>query len=72
MSPTLLELVVAVLLLYVAWQIATWIGPSLLASLVSFWRGPRPPADPDPLSSAKNVTPPGKAPPPRKNDPVRK
>ncbi len=66
MSPTLLELFVAVLLLYVAWQVATWIGPSLFASFVSFWRIPRPRVDPDPLSRAKNVTPPGTVPPPRK------
>ncbi|MBE7158173.1 MAG: hypothetical protein INR62_07025 [Rhodospirillales bacterium] len=72
MSPTLLELVVVVLLLYVAWQIASRIGPSLLASLVAYWRSPRPPVDSDPLSNAKNVTPTGTIPPPRKDDPVRK
>ncbi len=43
MSPTLLELVVTILLLYVAWQVATWIGPRLFASLASYWRSPRPP-----------------------------
>ena len=71
MSPTLLELVVAVLLLYVAWQIATWIGPGLLASFISYWRGPRRPVNTDPFPNEKNVTPPD-AIPPQKHGPIRK
>ena len=42
MSPTLLELIVAILLLWVAWQIGMLIGPRVIASFVSFWRDSRP------------------------------
>ena len=63
MSPTLLELLVAVFLLWVAWQLATRIAPPLIASFLSFWRGLRPPVDPNHRPSEKNVTPPGTIPP---------
>ena len=41
MSPTLLELVVTVFVLVLAWLIGAWIAPRLIAWIVVFWRGPR-------------------------------
>ena len=57
MSPTLLELIVFVLLLWVAWQIGVWIAPRVFASFTSFWRSSKPPGDPERWPPEKNVTP---------------
>ena len=61
MTPTLLEAVVALLLLWVAWQLAMAVAPRVIASFLSFWRGNRPPADFSPRHSEKNITPPADA-----------
>ena len=58
MSPTLLEIVVAILLLFVAWQIGVRIAPRLIRPLISFWRDGKPPVDPGPRGPEKNITPP--------------
>ena len=74
MSPTLLELIVAVLLLWVAWQIGVIIAPKVLASFMAFWRTPKPPLQPDQWPE-KNVTPPsapGEKPPPSFHGNLRK
>ena len=67
MSPTLLELVVALLLFWLAWQIAKLLAPRFLAALLTFWRSPTVPRSPDQRRSEKNITPPaatpGKTPP---------
>ena len=59
MSPTLLELIVAILLVWVAWQIGVLIAPRILASFLAYWRPTKPSAPPSPDSwrAAKNVTP---------------
>ena len=58
MSPTLLELIVVAVLLYLAWQIGRLIAPWVFASLAAFWRDARPPADPERWPPEKNITPP--------------
>lgn len=60
MSPTLLELTVAILLLWLAWQIGVQVAPRVLASFLSFWRTPKPPGAGS-WRSEKNVTPPSTA-----------
>ena len=58
MSPTLLELIVAVLLLWVAWRIGVVLAPRVFASIVSSWRSFRPPSELEVWPPEKNVTPP--------------
>jgi hypothetical protein len=57
MSPTLLELIVACLLLWVAWQLGVRLAPLVFAAFISFWRNPAPPLDPDHRPAEKNITP---------------
>ena len=61
MSPTLLEVIVAILLLWVAWRIGVLIAPRLIKSFISFWRVGKPPVDFGPQGSEKNITPPAVA-----------
>ena len=58
MSPTLLELVVALLLIVAAWRIAKWIAPEIMAAMAAFWRGANPPEERGPWPPEKNITPP--------------
>ena len=58
MSPTLLELIVAILLLVIAWQIGVSIAPRLIASFIAFWRAGKPPVTYGPHGPEKNITPP--------------
>ena len=58
MSPTLLELIFAILLLVVAWKIAVRITPRLIAAFISFWRDSKPPVSYGPRGPEKNITPP--------------
>ena len=59
MSPTLLELIVAVSLLWIAWQIGAVVAPRVIAAFLSFWRTPRPQGRPaDGWRQEKNITPP--------------
>ena len=63
MTPTLLELIVAALLLWIAWQIGVLIAPRILASFLAFWRSPRAPLrSDDELRREKNINTPGAAP----------
>ena len=62
MSPTLLELVVALLLLWLAWQIGKLLAPRLLAALLTFWRNPTIPSSSDRIRPEKNITPPAAKP----------
>lgn len=62
MTPTLLELIVAVLLLVTAWRIGVLIAPRVLHSFLAFWRAPRPVSPPDDGRQEKNITPPGATP----------
>ena len=57
MSPTLLELIVAVLLVWLAWQIGVILAPRILASFLAFWRSSKPPFTPGQWPE-KNITPP--------------
>ena len=57
MSPTLLELVVALLLLWLAWQIGKLLAPRFLAALLSFWRSPTVRSSSDRPRPEKNITP---------------
>ena len=57
MSPTFLELVVAVILVLLAWVIALMISPRLLASFIAYWRSPRPPVNTDPFPNEKKRYP---------------
>jgi hypothetical protein len=58
MSPTLLELFVAILLVWLAWQLGVRIAPRLLAAFASFWRDSKPPLDSNHRPTEKNITPP--------------
>ena len=67
MSPTLLELIVALILVWAAWEIGVWLAPRVFGSIAAFWRGARPPAEPTRWPPEKNITPPAeraKNPPP--------
>ncbi len=67
MSPTLLELIVALLLLWLAWQIGKILAPRLLGALLDFWRNPTATSSSGQPRQEKNITPPaavpGKTPP---------
>lgn len=66
MSPTLLELIVAILLLWVAWQIGVLLGPRVVAAFLAFWRdGQTPYVRRDPTRPEKNITPPSDLPDPK-------
>ena len=64
MSPTLLELTVAIVLLLSAWPIGTRLAPYVFTFFAWLWRDPALPPDPDPdcWPPEKNVTPPGTMP----------
>jgi hypothetical protein len=55
MSPTLLELVVALLLVWVAWQLVSFLYPKIIRFLSKSSRMPAPLADP-PLSLPERNT----------------
>ena len=61
MTPTLLEAILAIFVLWVAWQIAVLVAPRLLRSFLLFWRISKPPVNFGPQGSEKNITPPAAA-----------
>ena len=57
MSPTLLELIVAIALVCLAWKIGVWLAPWVFRPFVTFWRDAKRPAEPTHWPPEKNVTP---------------